>query len=77
MSFKYYYNKLKTQHVETRDKICQILDISEKTFYNKLNDDSFDYGQKLVIAQVTGEPVDSLFPTENQESHERNLLEHQ
>jgi predicted DNA-binding transcriptional regulator AlpA len=62
MSFRTYYNELKTQHVELRDKICEVLGISTKTFYNKLNDDSFDYPQKLVISQMTGFEIDKLFP---------------
>ena len=62
MSFRTYYNELKNQHVELRDRICEVLDISTKTFYNKLNDDSFDYPQKLVIAQMTGMEIEKLFP---------------
>ena len=62
MSFRNYYNVLKNQHVELRNKICQALDISTKTFYNKLNDDSFDYPQKLVISQITEMNIDELFP---------------
>lgn len=62
MSFRNYYNVLKNQHVELRNKICQALDISTKTFYNKLNDDSFDYPQKLVISKIIEMSIDELFP---------------
>jgi len=62
MSFRTYYNELKNKHVELRDQICEVLDISTKTFYNKLNDDSFDYPQKLVISQMTGMEIEKLFP---------------
>jgi len=69
MSFKDYYSSLKNLHVELRDKICEKLEISEKTFYNKLNDDSFDYPQKLVISMITGKTIDELFPSsENREA---------
>jgi hypothetical protein len=62
MSFRNYYNVLKNQHVELRDRICKALDISVKTFYNKLNDDSFDYPQKLVISKITEIDLEELFP---------------
>jgi len=63
MSFKDYYTSLKNQHVELRDKICEVLDITPKTFYNKLNDDTFDYPQKVVIAQIAEKSIDELFPS--------------
>lgn len=63
MSFKNYYSSLKNQHVELRDRICKALDITQKTFYNKLNDDSFDYPQKLVISKIAEKEIDELFPS--------------
>jgi hypothetical protein len=69
MSFKNYYSSLKTLHVELRDRICKALEFSEKTFYNKLNGDSFDYPEKLVISKITEKEIDELFPsTERREA---------
>ncbi|OFX56316.1 MAG: hypothetical protein A2066_13020 [Bacteroidetes bacterium GWB2_41_8] len=62
MSFTDYYTNLKNIQAELRDKICQKLEISEKTFYNKLNNDTFDYPQKVVIAQILESSVEVLFP---------------
>lgn len=62
MSFRTYYSSLKNLHVSLRGRICYKLGISTKTFYNKLNDDSFDYPQKVVIAQITEKDIEELFP---------------
>lgn len=66
MSFRDYYGKLKNQHVELRDKICEALGISVKTFYNKLNNESFDNPEKLVISSITEIALDELFPKDEQ-----------
>lgn len=60
MSFKDYYFSLKSN---LREKICCKLEISEKTFYNKLRDDSFDNPQRVIIAEIIGKPIEELFPT--------------
>lgn len=60
MSFKDYYLSLKSS---LREEICSKLEISEKTFYNKMNDNSFDHPQKVVISQITGRPIEELFPS--------------
>lgn len=62
MSFAAYYNSLKKLHVELRSKICSSLEISEKTFYNKFNGNSFSYPEKLVIASIVNKSVSELFP---------------
>lgn len=63
MSFKDYYSSLKNAHTEFRDQVCSTLGISEKTFYNKINNGTFDYPQKVVIAQIMKSTVEELFPS--------------
>lgn len=62
MDFRAYYDSLKKQPAELRDLICQKLGISQETFYVKLRNNSFDYPQQVVIAQILEEPVEELFP---------------
>lgn len=67
MNFQDYYNSLKTQYLEVRNEICVKLEISEKTFYNKLNDNNFTYPQQVVIAQLLKKQVSELFPNNQTE----------
>ena len=62
MSFTAYYNWLQNQPNELRREIISQLEISEKTFYNRLQDHKFTYPQKLVISQILEKPIDFLFP---------------
>jgi len=62
MSFTAYYNWLQNQPNELRREIISQLEISEKTFYNRLQDNKFTYPQKLVISQILEKPIDFLFP---------------
>lgn len=63
LSFKAYFEKLKKEPTELRDKICATLNISEKTFYNKFNSNGFDYPQQVVISEILERPIHELFPT--------------
>lgn len=62
MDFKAYYEDLKKKPTELRNEICQLLDISQETFYVKLRNNGFDYPQKVVIAQILERPIEVLFP---------------
>lgn len=62
LSFTDYYNRLQEQANELRRQITQQLEISEKTFYNRLQDQKFTYPEKLVISQIIEEPMETLFP---------------
>jgi uncharacterized protein YueI len=62
IDFKAYYKSLKMKPTELRDHICEKLEISKETFYVKLRNNSFDYPQKVVIAQIIETPVEILFP---------------
>lgn len=67
MDFKAYYESLKNQYLALRDEICEKLGIAEKTFYNKYNNNEFDYPQQVVISQIVGKPLTELFPNHESE----------
>jgi chemotaxis methyl-accepting protein methylase len=60
--FTDYYNRLQEQANQLRRDIIQQLEISESTFYNRLQDQKFTNPEKLVIAQLIEQPMDTLFP---------------
>lgn len=62
LSFTDYYNWLQERPNELRREIIRQLEISEKTFYNRLQDGKFLYPQKLVISQIIEQDIDTLFP---------------
>jgi chemotaxis methyl-accepting protein methylase len=62
LSFTDYYNRLQEQANQLRRDIIQQLEISESTFYNRLQDQKFTNPEKLVIAQLIEQPMDTLFP---------------
>ena len=62
IDFKAYYEELKKQATKLRDEICASLEISTETFYQKLKNGTFDYPQKVVIANIVGKSIDELFP---------------
>ena len=62
LSLPDYLEELKGLQVKTRDKIISELGISLKTFYNKLNNDSFSPLEKTKISELTGISKDILFP---------------
>ncbi len=64
MNFKAYWESLRNILPELRTEICDKLEISEKTFYNKLNSEDFSYPERIVIAQIINKPVEVLFPTQ-------------
>ena len=62
MSFTDYYSWLQERPNELRREIISQLEISEKTFYNRLQDGKFLYPQKLVISRIIERPIEVLFP---------------
>lgn len=62
MSFKDYYQEKKNGHSQLRDEICELLEISLKTFYNRLADDSWTRLERQAISAHLGISVDILFP---------------
>jgi hypothetical protein len=62
MTFEDYYLHLKDSAPSFRRKICDALEISYKTFYNKRNDNSWTNPEREMIAQILCQPVDVLFP---------------
>jgi len=62
MTFEDYYQTLKKSPLVFRDQACKKLEISPETFYLKKKNNSWDPGQKLVLAKLTGIPEKELFP---------------
>ncbi len=62
MSLKDYYIQEKTSHVRLRESICQRLDISRETFYNRMKDDNWSTIEKEAIAKLICKNIDELFP---------------
>jgi hypothetical protein len=62
MNFSDYYSTLKKTPLVFRDQACKKLEISPETFYLKKKNNSWDPGQKLILAQLTGIPEEELFP---------------
>lgn len=60
ISLKAYYEILKRLHLELRDEICTALAISEKTFYNKLNNDSFTPAELHLISEILPVHINKL-----------------
>lgn len=60
LSCKAYYDELKKEHLEVRDRICDKLGISVKTFYNKINNSSFSEVELEVVASILNESIINL-----------------
>ncbi len=65
ISFKAHYEYLIKGASELRERICRELNITRRTFYNKLSNNSFSNPEKLIIAQIMQKPVNELFPEIN------------
>lgn len=65
MTFEDYYLYLKDSAPSLRRDICNALEISYKTFYNKRNENSWTNPEREMIAQILGQTVDILFPEKN------------
>lgn len=65
LSLKQLYGKLKTVKPQNdfRDKVLEATGMAETTFWQKMKGDrSFTDEEKQQIAQVTGRPLNQLFP---------------
>ena len=60
MSLKDYYRLLGSIQSEFKEKVLEALEISEKTFYNRLNSDKFSTIEREKIAQITNETLTSI-----------------
>ncbi len=63
ISFKAYYEAKKQEPLNFRDEICKLLEISLKTFYRKLQDDSWSTPEMTIISQHLGIDSEILFPS--------------
>ena len=68
MSLKAYYEQLKFAPINFRNEIMHVLDISRRTFFIRMKEDSWTDQEKKLIAQHMGESIEVLFP-ENAESY--------
>ncbi|MDD4374191.1 MAG: hypothetical protein PHG67_09765 [Bacteroidales bacterium] len=60
MSFKDYYSKLDQIQSEIRDEIVAELDISTKTFYNRMNKDSWTKLERAAIDRIIQNHISKL-----------------
>lgn len=60
MSFKDYYDYLKSTQTELRDLICAELGISRESFYVKLRHDSWRVPERKEIDRIMYEHIQSL-----------------
>jgi hypothetical protein len=50
--------------VDIRDLICEKLDMPKATLYDKIRNSRFTMAEKILIAEMVGEPIETLFPEE-------------
>lgn len=62
MTFEDYYLNLRDASRLLREQICNRLEISHKTFYNKRNDNSWTNIEREIISQLLNRSVEVLFP---------------
>ena len=55
LNFSDYYKTLSELQGELRNKVCDKLEISLKTFYNKINADSWNTIEREAIAKIVEE----------------------
>jgi hypothetical protein len=55
ISFQDYYKRLSELQVDLRDRICSELEFSTKTFYNKINNDSWTALERVAIDKITAD----------------------
>ncbi|MFH0757369.1 MAG: hypothetical protein V2B15_08790 [Bacteroidota bacterium] len=68
MSLQAYYGELMNAATGFREEICQVLDISRRTFYERIKDGSWTDPEKRLLSLHLGRPVNVLFP-ETVDSH--------
>lgn len=60
LNFSDYYKNLSELQADLRNKVCDKLEISYKTFYNKINSDSWSTIEREAIAKIVDEFNTSL-----------------
>lgn len=61
LNFSDYYKNLSELQPDLRNRICDKLEISYKTFYNKINADSWSTVEREAIAKIVEEFKTSLY----------------
>lgn len=56
------YQELGNVQATLRKEICALLDITERTFFNKVKNNSFTSAEKVVISLHLETSVEVLFP---------------
>ena len=66
MNFRDYFFSLPdtSPRVDIRDLICEKLDMPKATLYDKIRNSRFTMAEKILIAEMVGEPIETLFPEE-------------
>jgi hypothetical protein len=66
MTFRDYFFTLPdtSPRVDIRDLICEKLDMPKATLYDKIRNSRFTMAEKILIAEMVGEPIETLFPEE-------------
>ncbi len=62
MTFQNHFQKLKNALPEFRDKLLEELGISYRSFYRKLETNSFNLSEQKVIATIMDSDIQTLFP---------------
>jgi hypothetical protein len=64
MSFRDYFFTLPdtSPRVDLRDEICTKLVMPQTTLYDKIRNNRFTMAEKIIIAELVGQSIQSLFP---------------
>lgn len=52
MNFADYYNSLRTKQSSLRSQVCELLEISEKTFYNRIKEENWSALEKAALENL-------------------------
>ncbi|MCK5134842.1 MAG: hypothetical protein KAR19_03580 [Bacteroidales bacterium] len=62
MSLRTYYSELAFAQISLRDEIMDTLEISKRTFYERIKDSSWTGPERKLLSQYFHQPIEVLFP---------------
>lgn len=68
MSLRTYYSELAYAQISLRDEIMDTLEISKRTFYERIKDSSWTGPERKLLSQYFQQSIEELFP-ENEVIH--------